>query len=377
MRPKTLVHLGCALLVLVAAVLSCERNPPTAPTPISRTPPPPPPPPAAPVPTRVEIAGPDSVAPGQNAQYTVTGSFADGSTRDVTKEAVWHVQPDCCPVPQTPVLAVAADGIATGLNPGEVFLSVSLGTRSFSHLSKRVLVLPAGTFRLHGSVRDDRESVPDARVTVIEGSATGMATTTDSVGVYRLYGISGPTDIVVSKPGYAEQKRELTVTSNNQFLNFDLTLSGSRDDVGGTYTLTVTAAPECASRLPAEARERRYEAVLTQAGVRVTARLEGTTFYTTESKRQNTFFGVVQPPGLRFWVSGGSYFYYDGHSGGDVLDQLTASTYFSLWGSVMLTGSNARRSGTLDGEIQIVGAPPRFDPIAWCRSTGHRFELTR
>jgi hypothetical protein len=275
------------------------------------------------------------------------------------------------------VLTVSADGIATGLNPGEVFLSVSLGTRSFSHLSKRVLVLPPGTFRLSGSVRDDGNSVPDARVTVIEGSTTGMATTTDTVGAYRLYGVSGPTDIAVTKPGYVEQKRELTVTSNNQFLNFNLTLSGSREDVGGTYTLTIIAAPECASRLPAEARERRYEAVLAQAGPEVTARLEGATFYTSGNRRYNTFLGVVQPPGLRFWVSGGGYFYYDGNRAGDVVEQLTASTYFSLWGSLAVTGSSARRSGTLDGEIQVIGPPPGFNPIAWCQSTGHRVELTQ
>ena len=159
-RQKTLAHVGLVLLLLTAAVLGCDRNPPTAPsTPVSQSPPPPPPP-SAPVPIRVDIAGPDSVAPGETAQYTATASFADGSTRDVTKEAVWHAQPDCCPVPPTPVLTVSADGIATGLNPGEVFLSVSLGTRSFSSFSKWVLVLPAGTFRHHGFVYDDGVGVP-------------------------------------------------------------------------------------------------------------------------------------------------------------------------------------------------------------------------
>jgi hypothetical protein len=78
---------------------------------------------------------------------------------------------------------------------------------------------------------------------------------------------------------------------------------------------------------------------------------------------------------LTFRINRGDYYYYSGPA--DMLEQLAASTYFSMWGSVMLTGSSARRSGTLDGEIEIVGAPPRYDRIARCASTAHRFELTR
>ena len=252
MRPKTLVHVGFALLMLTAAVCGCDRNAPTAPrTPVSPSPPPPAPPPA-PVPSGLEIAGPASVLPGQTAQFTATARFADGSTRDVTKEAVWRVEPFCCPVPPTPVLTVSFDGVVAGLNPGEAFVSTSFGP---GRSSKQGLVLHDGTFRHHGFVDDAGVPVPDARVTVTEGSATGLATTTDVNGQYRLHGVSGPTDVEVTKPGYLEQRQELTVTRNHQTLTFHLKLSAPREDVGGTYTLTVTAAPECASKLPAEARE--------------------------------------------------------------------------------------------------------------------------
>jgi len=369
-----LVHLGCALLVLTAAVLSCERNPPTSPTRQISTSPPPQPSPPAPVATGLKIEGPASVPPDQTAQYTATASFADGSTRDVTKEAAWRVEQYCCPVPSAPALSVSAGGVATGLNPGEVFLYATLGTRTSSTW---VLVLPAGTFRHHGFVDDAGVPVPDARVTVVEGSTTGMATTTNDLGQYNLYGVSGPTDVAVTKPGYEEQKQELTITRNHQTLTFHLKLSAPREEIGGTYTLTITAAPECASRLPTEARERRYEAVLTQAGARLTATLEGETFFTSGDRRYNRFQGAAEPNRLTFWASGGGYFYYDGNRAGDVVDQLTASTYFSFWGSVVVAGSSARRSGTLDGEIQVLGPAPGFNPIVWCRSAGHRVELTR
>lgn len=219
---------------------------------------------------------------------------------------------------------------------------------------------------------DDGVPVPDARVTVTEGSTVGLSTMTESYGGYRLYGVSGPTDIAVTKPGYDRQTQELTVTRNNQTLTFRLKLSAPREDVGGTYTLTVIAAPECASKLPAEARERKYEVVLTQAGPSLTATLEGATFYTSGNERYNRFRGTVEPDRLTFWLSGGGYFYIP-----DVLEQLTASTYFSPWGSVALIGSGARRSGTLDGEIVIYGGPQASAWIASCASRGHRFELTR
>jgi hypothetical protein len=376
MRPKALVHVGFALLMLTAAVWGCDRNSPSAPTtPGSPSPAPtsPPSPPPAPVPTGFKVDGPASVPPGHTAQYTATASFADGSTRDVTREAVWRAEPNCCPVPSTPALTISADGVATGLNPGEVFVYASFGT---SRSSKNVLVLHEGTFRHHGFVDDAGVPVPGARVTVVEGSAAGLATTTNVIGQYQLYGVSGPTDVAVTKAGYVDQKQELTVTGNHQSLTFHLKLSGPREDVNGAYTLTVVAAPECASRLPAEARARKYEAVLVQAGARLTATLQGAVFYTSGNERYNMFQGAAEPDRLTFWIGGIDYYdIFGGHP--DVLEQLTASTYFSLWGRVVVTGSSARRSGTLEGAIEIVGAPPRYDRIAACESKGHRIELTR
>ena len=115
---------------------------------------------------------------------------------------------------------------------------------------------------------------------------------------------------------------------------------------------------------------KKYEAVLTQAGARLTATLQGATFYTSGNESYNTFLGAVEPDRLTFWLSGSGYFYIP-----DVLEQLTASTYFSLWGSVVLNGSSARRSGTLDGAIEIFGGPNAV--IASCMARGHRVELTR
>ena len=369
MMRNMLVPAGFAVLALTAAVLGCDRSTPTVPTrPVAPSPQPPTPAPTpTPIVTRLTVEGPGSVPPGQTAEYTATASFADGSTRDVTKEVVWRVEPGCCADSPGPVLTVSVEGVVTALRAGEAFVSASLATR---RSSRNVLVLPAGTFRHHGFVDDGGVPVSGATVIVTEGVAAGLSTTTEPNGNYRLYGVAGPTDIAVSKPGYVEQKQELTVTSNIQSLVFHLALSEPRADVAGVYTLTVIAAPECASRLPPAARERRYEAVLAQSGARVTATLEGATFYQSGGERYNRFYGAVEPAGVTFRLNEGSYYYHH-----DVLEQLTAATYFSMWGSVVLTGSSARRSGTLEGVIAVLGGSAAEN--ASCASKAHRFELTR
>ena len=273
------------------------------------------------------------------------------------------------------VLSITSAGLATGHDRGEATVFASFGGRSSG---KTVLVLPVGTFKVSGGVFDQGEPAPGVRIAIVAGPAAGLETVTDSTG-YRLYGVSGEVDVRATKAGYVDQTKRVTVTSNHN-LGFSLVLSGSRENVEGTYTLTIAAAPECRALLPAELHERRYEAVLTQDNHRVTATLEGTTFYTSKDGKSNAFRGVLEPERLRFGLARHYYYYYWGSPYSyfpSVFEQLTGSTYFEMFGSVVLTGSSSRRSGTFNGTLETRGGPPRFDRIASCISTGHRFELTR
>ena len=105
MRFWSLRQAGLAALILAGLLVACDDNPPTAPTP----PPQPPVPQAPPSPalTRLEVAGPASVPPGETARSTATASFADGSTRDVTAQSTWRIQPSCCPTPSSMVLSIS------------------------------------------------------------------------------------------------------------------------------------------------------------------------------------------------------------------------------------------------------------------------------
>jgi hypothetical protein len=165
----------------------------------------------------------------------------------------------------------------TSLALGLVALLAAFGGKS---AGRYVMVLPAGTFRLSGTVKEDGLPVSGAQVAVSVGPAQGLATTTadgkadSAAGYYFLYGVVGDVEISVTKPGYTEQRKSVRVTAQ-QSLDFALAPSAPRDIVDGNYTFTLSAAAECRSTLPAELLERRYSVFLSQAGPAVTQRCKG------------------------------------------------------------------------------------------------------
>ena len=363
-----LIAASATALLVVAA---CEK-PPTAPRPVTDQ--------GAPgqggtsVPVsliRLELAGPNLVPLGGTAQFTATAFYSDGSSRDVSAEASWNASPS--------VLSISTTGLASGLKPGEGAVSFQFGGRSA--VKGEVMVLRPGTYRLTGSVLDAGLPVAGAEVAVSFGPAEGLSATT-VLGHYRLYGVFGDAEIRVRRQGYEEQKKRIVVTAH-QALDFDLALSSPRDQVNGTWTATITAADECRARLPDEAMERRYRAVLRQDGVRqdgprVTATLEGGTVYS--ANQRFTFQGIYEPDRLTFRLAGATSYepYYSDFSPGDVFEQLSAAPVFlSIGGSVVLNASGDRRDGSLDGVIATFGGPPDHPLLRSCESTRHRFELTR
>jgi hypothetical protein len=378
MRPLNRLVAASATALGFAAVLAACDKPPTAPGP-SPTPGPgptapgPPGPDAPPSLTRLELDGPASVPPGETAQYTATAFYSDGSSRNVSGEAFWMTG-------SRSVLSISTTGLASGHVPGEsqVTLKFALFTAT-----KWVFVLRPGTYQLTGIVKDGGLPVSGAEVAVSAGSAEGLSTTSRFWG-YKLFGVSGDTEIRVRRPGYQEQKRRIVATAHER-LDFDLALSSPRDQVHGTWTLTITAADECGSKLSEEATQRRYTAVLSQNGERhdgpsVTATLAGSTFYSLRGQTLNTFQGRVEPDRVTFQLAGA--FYDDGYFGSSflsdsVVEQLSAvPTFFSVSGSVVLNTSGNRRTGLLEGTLATyAGVNPKL--LQSCDSSRHRFELTR
>ena len=357
LRRTSLVALGLAVLLV-----ACDKSP-TAPS-IPNTPPnnqPPPPPAPGPVTlVRTDLTGPATVPPNGTAQFTARAFYSDGSQRDVTTEATWRTG-------QTSILTIDAAGVATGRAMGETSITATFSGRSTTRSD--IVVVPAGTYRLTGTIFDAGVMVPDAEIRVMSGPSQGLNTKTPT-GFYRLYGVTGDSEIRVTKPGYEDERRRLFI-SNHQRVDFNLTLSNPRDDVAGTYTLKVTAAEECRSMLPAEAMSRTYQAVITQTGPRLQVKLQGATFYRSGNFVSDHFLGTVEAARVTFQIYPG-YSYYSYNP--DILEQLSQSL-FSFGGTAVTAASGSGRSGSLDGQFAIYSTG--LQEQARCTSTAHRFELTR
>ncbi len=361
MRTRQLVRASYVAVILTGMLVACDKPPesPAAPqTPNVPTPPSP----ATVALVRLEIAGPASVEPGGTGQFTATAHYSDGSTLDKTREASWRTSDDS-------VLAISPGGTAVARARGESSVIASFDGRSST--KPEVLVLPAGTYRLRGAVRDAGLPVDGARVTVTENPAEGL-TATSRNGEYRLYGIAGVADLHVTAAGYVGIEQRVDVTGH-QTQDFVLVPSRPRENVSGTYTLRVTAADSCQSILPSDLFVRTYPATVTQSGPRLTVVVGGAEFYRPYGTRppQNTFRGTVESDALKFrlWSADGYYYgYYP-----DVLETITAQRWYTFIGSVTLTASLQGFAGALDGEV--VQFPGNFWSSARCRSTSHRIEF--
>ena len=345
-------------IVVIGILVACDNK---SPSPNPNTP--------SPTPTRslssVAISGPDTIAPGQTGQFTLTARYSDGTSDDVSKTATWRAG-------RASVLTIVSGGLATAHDLGESSVTASFSSRSAT--KGDVVVAPEGTFRLSGRIRDAPLFVAGAEVRIMSGPSEGLTTLSSFDGTYKMYGAVGDSEVRVRKEGYDDARQHFNVTASIS-ADFNMILSKPRDIVAGTYTLRITAAPECGA-LPPEARQRTYTAVVTQDGSRLQVVLQDASFYKSGSVSSNTFFGAVQPGGVTFTPYGGALYYGYYYYRPDVLEQLTATSLFMFGGTATVTATPAGRAGALSGVVGILQAP-KLTPMIACNSSNHRFELVR
>jgi hypothetical protein len=261
-------------------------------------------------------------------------------------------------------------GVAVARARGEASVTVSYQGRSTT--KSGVLVLPDGTFRVRGAIRDEGLGVNGAQITVSEGDATGL-TATSVDGNYALYGVAGDVELTVTKTGFQPVEQRFQI-AGHQTLNFDLKLSGPRQTAQGNYALRISAANECIN-LPDDLRQRAYSAAIAQDGPRLTVTLGGANFFRARANApiQNTFKGTADSDQLRFQLLTGYYYFYYNNYYPDLVEQLATGDLIIITGSVTLARSATGFGGQLNGEVvQTSGAGTRR---ASCRSTQHAFEL--
>lgn len=340
------------VFVVVLAAISCQRSTPNEP---GRPPAPP---------TRIDIDGPEVVAPDSMTQYRATAKAADGSTLEITKQAQWHSS-------DSEVLSLTSTGIAAARDIGESQITIQ-------YLNLRagfdVLVLPPGTYRVAGVVTESGLPVAGATVEIMESS--GPTTVTDAFGAYRIYGVAGDIHVRVTKDGYRPVSSNVTVGANLT-LDFAMEPVSLPADVSGFYSLTLTA--DSCGVAPAGERTRTYDAEVTQAGSLLKVVLSGAQFR-TQGDRGNGFTGRIAPEGISFVLSGWDDFVYGGiyYNVVEILGERPVKL-LTVSGTVSATALRDGISGRLNGNIAAVRALGEYGNLDWwsCSSSRHEFVLRR
>lgn len=369
---RTTEYVVRSLAIVFAAILTACGDSPIAP---------PPPTVGQPNPvtavSRVEITGPGEMPPGSTQQFRATAHFVDGTSRDVTNDALWISS-------RVGVLTVARGLATSGPTLGESRIRASFNG-PFGESD--VIVVPPGTYRVMGMVTEaagNGYGVSDAQVEAATPAGV-LSTRTLVTGEYRLYGVAGVTEVRVTKTGYQPLVRSINMARHDR-VDLELRFEQTRPNLAGTYALTIAADPACGSQLPDDVMSRRYTAVITQKGPQLTVKLQGGTFANEISGVRDKFLGSVETGRPEFRLQD---FFDDGLCGvsgpshecffvADVVEELGASTYFNPTGTVVATESGSTISGALDGTIYVRGPQASKYPVtASCKSSSHRFTLSK
>jgi hypothetical protein len=331
-------------IALVAAGIGCDKNP-AAPSPSPNTP-------AVPSVRSLAIGGTLSLhQPGDTGQLTVTATFSDGTTKDVTAEAAWSCPPG--------VVSVSAGLVtAVGFGSGEI-RAASAGHASWI----AVRVAPEGAFLVKGPVTDGGPnfSLHDARVEATSASGT-YSTTTGSSGWFTLPG-AGLVTLRASKDGYDDAVVQVTVDHDQQ-VTLGLRRRQQPGTIVGVYTLVFTASPSCA--LPPAAARRTYTAQV-EEGRNVgfpedlVVMLNGASFEWDEAG----FTGARDGAAVRFQIT-------DEYEAPLVVIENLGTMYIAYRGTATGVVSDKSIIATFDGRVRLGGST-----VAVCTAPDHRLEFTR
>jgi hypothetical protein len=294
-------HFGVSTVALAGLLASaCHADPDSAV----------PPTPSSAVFSEFSMAGPDQLAPGESARFSVAIRLADGTIKapDPATSVHWSASgPQLIIGPPDASGGVTVTAGSTAFKP---FITAEVKAFGASRSSKKdVLILPPGTFFLTGSVLDAGESVPlwPARVEVTPGP---FVFNTGGNGRYFLYGVPPDVTIRVTADRYApfEQTLHLSGQSTQTVAPISLTNVIPFPDYSGHYTFAIDVADACSGsgQMPADLQHRTYDAELTQSKVNVMLTLTEPRFQKFPTGTGNRLDGFAFVTGVRFFLR----FYY-------------------------------------------------------------------
>lgn len=193
----------CVALLLVLGVSARCGGSPSNPTPPTTT--------TSSVPsvTSVGVSGGGQPTPGQTAQFTATANLSDGTTQNVTQQAMWESS-------NPAVATVSSSGLVSFVAAGDVDIRATY--RSVTG-STRITVSPAPRprYRLSGVLTDmiNGRGVDQARVEVVSGLNAGRSVTTPVDGSYEFSDLVEDSFTVrFSSPFYETADRSVNLTTD-------------------------------------------------------------------------------------------------------------------------------------------------------------------
>lgn len=287
--------------------------------------------------TSIAIAGPAEIAPGTSGQFTATGRYDDGSTKDLSSTVSWRSG-------DSTILRSAGLGRFEALKGGET--SVNANTLN-KFTSTSVLVLQQGTFKLSGTVRDPGGTVDAVDVEIVSGAASSLKTKSRYDGRYTLYGVAGDVRVRASAPGYATEEFDVTVTSHT-VRDVTLKTSGPIVDITGDWRLTISTSSACSNSWPAALRKREITATITQSDTRFSLRFTGptnTSSYPSEGRIAGSVFSLT--------LYADYYYYYYGLSGW--IERISPTEWLRVAGTFQSTdASSSLIAGNLGGTFDYI-----------------------
>ncbi len=174
------------LSVFVLTATACNDRPESPSVPPTPSPPQPP--------TLISVALTGNVtlgAVGETSQLTLTGTFSDGTSKDVSADARWTLG-------DPRVLTITPGGLATVTTLGRTFVTANYQNRG---ASTKVTATSPGTYVISGRVREPGQGgLLDA---VITDAATGLSATSNLDGLFSIAALPAPEALLnVAKVNY-------------------------------------------------------------------------------------------------------------------------------------------------------------------------------
>lgn len=360
-----------AALLAAAAAAGCDFSPTRPDSRLART--------ANSAPSglsRVELHGPGTLAPGESVTFSLTGHFANGSTRDMSGEAVWLTT-------SADVVSVAPGGLAVARRNGEAMISATVGN-ILMQSTRNVVVTSPGTYQLKGTIVEAGSGLPlgGSDIEVRASSGEVLRTQAAQSGRFELFDVPPDIALRVSLDGYEPRTATLQLTHHMLLSPLALHLLRPRPDISGHWRLTV-GSPGCgdsrgATPLEASLRVRTFTAALAQDGPALSVVLTEARFAPRMGRLANTFSGRLQSTTalLSLLPPTASPDYYYGTVPPQVIEDLGDGTGLFIWGEVALTADPAGMRGAMAGVISRRKLDRLNLVLAECWAD-HPFELVR